>query len=135
MTTENTKEIDVMDDDLVLSITQRRKLDLVNKMANEIHTKDFETINTYVNVLNSLDRVALSNKKLKADERANDKLANAATLVQAMLRNLNPSSKELPLSGNTGEFKELPDLPTPEIVPGEMLIGVEHLSKEQFLKD
>lgn len=135
MATENTQEINVMDDDLVLSITQRKKLELVQKMSTDIHTKDFETINSYINALNSLDRVALANKKIKSDERANDKLANAAVLVQAMLRNLNPASKELPLSGDDGEFKELPDLPEPEIVPGEMLIGVEHLSKEQFLKD
>lgn len=135
MNNENNEQVNVMDDDLVLRITQTRKLDLVNKMANDIHTKGFETIDTYVNLLNSLDRVALANKKLKADEKANDKLANAAVLVQTMLRNLDPSSRSLPLQNNQGQFKELPELPDVETVPGETLIGVEHLTKEEFLKD
>lgn len=77
-----------------------------------------------VNMLNGIEKVAISRAKIAADEQANTAMADMGSVMSALLKRVTPSTHRLEVP----EIREMDTLPSDleeiTFVPGEMDTGV-----------
>lgn len=84
--------------------------------------------------LNDMDRQALTNKRIKADETNGAATAQAANIVASMLERMgnNAMRETAPITNTTSP--SLPDsIPAPVLVPGETEVGAAPLTYKTFM--
>lgn len=129
------EKIEAMSDDQILAYTQHKRKTIVQDlMKNNKVPTDRSEQSLLVAALDGMDRAALGNKRIKADEKTAHGVAGAASIVANLLNQISGMSKqpgmvienvEPPLLG-----KEIPD---PILVPGELETNCPQLDYHSFM--
>lgn len=84
--------------------------------------------------LNDMDRAALTNKRIKADEKNGAVTAQAASVVASMLERMSSGSLRQNTPTGVGPAPSLPDtVPAPTLVPGETEVGAAGMTYKSFI--
>lgn len=120
-----------VNDDHILRFTQRKRKAFIEQMTNEGFPEDPKSQTVMLAALADMDRAALGNKRIGANERlaaADALVAHAITELSSRFGSKNPFEGGATIEGqlHQPDPKQLPD---PKPVPGETDIG---LSNETF---
>jgi len=133
--------MEVLDDDQALAFTQKARRKIVSKILEkgEIPEDKGEQI-MLLQALDGMDRAALGNKRIKADEKASDALGDSSALIAQMLTQmagnvkLAKSEDIVDVEAKDITAPALPDtIPDPILVPGETTIGAPQLDYDSFM--
>lgn len=122
-----------MTEDQVLAYTLSKRKKIVDELTRENKIPEDKTeVSLLVSALDGMDRAALSQKRLKADEKASQGMAGAAAAIAKLLTQVNSRGSNQP-DIDTGEPKVLgPDIPDPQLVPGETEINPGQMDFDSF---
>lgn len=106
-------------DDLDLDFTRKMRRRLVDDMTRDKIPDDLKERALLLQILDGMDRAALSKKKIKSDEGVSNTMALAAETISQLFTD--PRLKKLGKSAEaTGEIQVLRELPPSATVPGEL---------------
>lgn len=127
-----------MTDDQILALTQRTRVGVVSKLitaGNGGLPGDKEDRDTLFKALDGLDKVALTRKRITADQEQASGVSQAVGLIAALLRQSKTNYNTLEVSDAT--VLEAPtlgdDVPPPDLVPGETEIHAGQLNYAAFV--
>jgi hypothetical protein len=124
-----------INEDQILSYTHGIRKKIVSSMMERGEVpKDIKEISTLAGVLSDMDRAALTNKRIKADEKANSNIAGAAGVVAHLLKSLKVSEVQHAPSDDVA----IPEIPNgfelPSVSPDELIQGTSTTTYEDFAK-
>lgn len=125
-------------DDQKLAYTDRIRRGFIDTAVKEgVFTKGERADKALVlQALNDVDRSALTNKRIKADENAGEVNARAAVLVAGVIERLGHTAMRMehPVPGRTAP--SLPtDLPSVVLVPGETETAAAPMTYKSFMAE
>jgi len=126
---------EAMSEDQVLAYTQSKRRAIVEEITKEgAIPKDRSEATLLIQALDGMDRSALTQKRIKADEKASDAMAGSAAIVAKLLNSIGSTrpadtvdvvARETPTLGD--------DIPDPVLVPGETTINPPQLDYDTFM--
>lgn len=133
--TNEVQNNEAINEDQILTFTHGiRKKIVSSMMENGNVPKDTKEISTLAGVLSDMDRAALTNKRIKADEKANSNIVGAAGMVANFLKSLKVSE----VQHQPNESTEIPQIPNsfelPAVSPNELGQGTSTTTYEDFAK-
>lgn len=122
-------------DDEVLNYSQRVRRGFVDNILENGYPEDIKTQSMMLSALDSMDRAALTKKRLNSDDANAEADRQAAVLISkvaAQLGGRDPFAVEQPVE----RVLEVDDteLPAVSLAPGETEIGLSNLTYEDFSK-
>lgn len=129
---------DVMTDEQVLAYTQHKRKFIVSKLiANNQLPGDKDEKVMLLQALDGMDRAALGNKRIKADEKTANGMAGAAGIIAQMLTQIGTLTRDNISPLEILERVEAPSLsneiPEPILVPGELETNASQLDYDSFM--
>jgi hypothetical protein len=123
-----------MSEDQVLAYTQSKRRHIVEKLTIDGKVPDEKTeVSLLISALDGMDRAALTNKRIKADEKASQGIAGAASVIAKLLTQVNSKGKSTDLEIISGAPLTLgTDIPAPDLVPGEIEITPGQMDFDSF---
>lgn len=113
-------EIVIKTEDEVLDYTQVQREKVINKLTANGVPGDTKELLVMLSALDGMDRSALAKKKLKSDAGMADKFGIASAAITQLLTGMRGEiAAQVPVTDRS-EVKLPDNLPTPEIVPGEL---------------
>lgn len=129
------QEIDVaLNDDEVLSYTQRKRKAFLEHLLNEGFPEDTKTQTVLLTALADMDRTALGNKRIQSGERV---LQADALVSKAILTISQRYGSQVPFQ--TSQQGRIPDIDTAKLpsanpVPGETDVGLSTQSYAELVE-
>lgn len=125
--------IQPMAEDAVLEYTQKVRQGIVSSLIqNGFVPGDNSDRNMLLSALDGLDRQALTNKRIKADQENARGMNNAAGLVAQVLAAVGRSSREIVVVNRDAPVLGS-EIPEPQLVPGELDQNPEQMNYESFI--
>lgn len=125
-----------MTDEQQLLYTQKIRRGYIDEAVrgNVLQTGERGDKALVLQALNDMDRQALTNKRIKADETNGAATAQAANIVASMLERMGSSAMREPVPVVGVVSPSLPDsIPAPVLVPGETEVGAAPLTYKTFM--
>jgi hypothetical protein len=124
-----------MNEDEVLAYTQNLRVRIIKEVTKGgVVPDDRSAQSLLMNQLDSLERTALTSKRIKADEAAAETGAGAAALIAKLLSQAGSGRRE---ETDIIEARVVPvlgsDVPEPVLVPGETEIAPGQLDYDSFM--
>lgn len=124
-------------EDEVLSLTQRTRMAILEDMTKDGMPECNRDRRVLLELVNGADTTALAMKRMEQDSKQNEQ-DNAAAIMAAKIMAKTGGNNPFASEAGPGEkvINTLPDgaLPEPELVEGELDIGVSDLNYEDFMK-
>jgi hypothetical protein len=132
MDEQNTKP--EMSEDQVLAYTQGKRRVIIDKLTEAGKVPDEKTeVSLLVSALDGMDRAALTQKRIKADEKSAQGMAGAANIIAKLLTQVNSKGKNTDLENSSSAPLTLGDeIPAPNLVPGETEITPGQMDFDSF---
>lgn len=124
-----------LSDDHILRYTQRKRRAFVDKLTEEGFPTDTKDCSVMLTALADMDRAALGNKRIGANERlaaADALVAHAITELSNQFGGQNPFEGGETFQGE-GKRVEQDKLPTIDTVPGETDVGITNENFESLV--
>lgn len=124
-------------EDEVLTATQKARMALLENMTKEGMPECNRDRRVMLELLNGADTTALAMKRMEQDSKQSEQ-DNAAAIMAAKI--MAKTGGNNPFAGGAGNGEKvintLPEgaLPEPELVDGELDVGVSDLNYEDFMK-
>lgn len=135
------KDIDLLDMDQVLEYTQKKRVRVVNEINKKLHQiEDPAMINAMLKGLGDMDKAVVQRRRVGIDEElaktAEAQARDTAGLLNAIssraFMRVDPTEAGIP----PRERPKLPDdIGGPELVPGEIEVGTQNLTYDDFAKE
>lgn len=129
---------EAMDDDRVLAYTQNVRKNIVNELTrSKAFPEDKGEQILLMQALDGMDRAAISNKRIKSDEKAQNSVAGAAGIVAQLLSQMG-GMVNMPKQLDDNVVDVMPkmlteEIPEPQLVPGEIEINAGQLDYNTFV--
>lgn len=123
---------ETLGDDFILRFTQRKRKAFVEEITRSGFPEDPKSQNVMLAALADMDRAALGNKRIGANERlaaADALVAHAITELANQFGSDNPFERGTTIQGEAKVTPDLEKLPAANPAPGETDIGI---SNETF---
>lgn len=126
-----------MTDDQALNYTQQIRRGFIDAAIQEkvLHKGEVKEKALVMSVLSDMDRTALTNKRIKVEEKSGAINGSAALVVASMLARMgsNTLREEVPVAAKAPP--SLPDtIPAPELVPGETDTAAVPMNYNSFME-
>ena len=95
--------------------------------------QDAERVGTLLKILDGVDKVALSRKRIEADLQSADMLASSAVVAE-VLSQVNRKTAFRVEGGGRGRVIDHDAIVIPETVPGEMSVNPDQVDYDSFMK-
>lgn len=128
----------VLDDDQVLAYTQSVRKNIVTELTKgKAFPQDKGEQILLMQALDGMDRAALTNKRIKSDEKTQNDVAGAASMIAQMLSQMG-GMVQMPKVNDDNVVDVEPkmlteEIPEPVLVPGETEINSPQLDYNSFV--
>jgi hypothetical protein len=109
-----------MNEDQVLAYTQSKRRKIVDKLTDAGKIPDDKTeASLLISALDGMDRAALTQKRIKSDEKSAQGMAGAASVIAKLLTQVGSNNKSNHISDDITPPTIGKEVPDPQLVPGE----------------
>lgn len=122
-----------MNEDQVLAYTQGKRRNIVDKLTNAGKVPDDKTeVSLLISALDGMDRAALTQKRIKSDEKAAQGISGAAAVIAKLLIQVGSNNSTHQISDSITPPAIGKEIPDPLLVPGEAEINPGQLDFDTF---
>jgi hypothetical protein len=122
-----------MNEDQVLAYTQSKRRKIVDKLTDAGKVPDDKTeVSLLISALDGMDRAALTQKRIKSDEKTAQGVTGAAAVIAKLLMQVGSNSNPNQISDNVAPPVIGKEVPDPELVPGEAELKPGQLDFDTF---
>lgn len=135
---DNEQIPEAMTDEQVLAYTQHKRKFIVGKLLNNNQLPtDKSDISMLMGALDGMDRAALGNKRIKADEKANSAIAGAAGMIAGILTRIkSQTGVDLEMAQEVAPpLLPASEVPDPVLVPGEIETNATQMNYDAFMDE